>query len=260
MSMSAQKFTIALIPCLNDNYCAVVHDPASGATMAVDAPDAAAIEAGLQARGWQLTDIFVTHHHTDHTGGITALKAKYGCTVTGPAGEAERIPTLDRTVDEKSPLAFAGSNVRVIETPGHTLGHIVYVFPDEELAFTGDTLFALGCGRIFEGDAEGMWGGLVKILDLPDTTQIYCGHEYTLANGRFAVTIEPENIELKARFAEIETLRAENKPTLPTTLGREKATNPFLRPNSAAIRARLGLERVPDWMVFQRLRELKNKT
>lgn len=257
--MTAQKLTIALLPCLTDNYCAVVHDPVSGATVAIDAPDAAAIEAGLDARGWQLTDVFVTHHHTDHTGGITPLKARYGCKVTGPAGEAERISTLDREVDEKSQWTFAGHPVRVLETPGHTLGHIIYHFPDDELAFTGDTLFALGCGRIFEGDPESMWSGLQKILGLPDSTTIYCGHEYTLANGRFAVTIEPENAELMARFAEIQALRADNKPTVPTTLGVERATNPFLRPNSAAIRARLGLERAPDWMVFQRLRELKNK-
>lgn len=251
--------TLALLPCLSDNYCVLLHVPETGATLAIDAPDAGAIEAELDKRGWQLSDLFLTHHHNDHTGGAARLKERYGCTITGPAGEAERIGRLDREVDEKTPLTFAGRNVRVIETPGHTLGHIAYYFPDEELAFTGDTLFALGCGRIFEGDAEGMWAALQKLMSLPDTTRIYCGHEYTLSNGRFAMTVEPENADLKSRMAEIEALRAANQPTLPTTLAREKATNPFLRPNSPAIRARLGLERVPDWKVFERLRELKNK-
>lgn len=254
-----QKLQIALVPCLSDNYGLLLHAPEDGATLSIDAPDAKALEKALDERGWTLSDIFITHHHTDHTQGITPLKARYGCKVTGPSGETERIHGLDRTVDENTPLSFAGRNVRVIETPGHTLGHVVYYFPDEELLFTGDTLFAMGCGRIFEGDAEGMWDSLLKILALPDTTTIYCGHEYTAANGRFAVSIEPENDALKARMAEVTSLRERNQPTLPTTLGREKDTNPFFRVHSAAIRARLGLERAPDWAVFQRLRELKNK-
>lgn len=252
-------FEIALVPCLSDNYCVLLHAKASGETLAIDAPDAAAITQALEARGWRLTEIFITHHHTDHTGGIAPLKEAFACKVTGPESELERIGTLDRGVSEKSPLAFAGHNVRVLETPGHTLGHIVYHFPDDAIAFTGDTLFALGCGRIFEGDAEGMWGSLQKLMTLPDETQIYCGHEYTQSNARFAASIEPENSALETRAAEIEALRAQKKPTLPTTLGLEKATNPFLRPKSQAIRARLGLHGVPDWKVFQRLRELKNK-
>lgn len=254
------NFEIALVPCLNDNYGVLVHAPgAGGATLAIDAPDAAALTAALEQRGWNLTDIFITHHHADHTGGIAALKERFSCRVTGPAGEADRIAGLDRIVGEKTPLDFAGQDVRVIETPGHTLGHIVYHFPGDDLAFTGDTLFAMGCGRIFEGDPESMWAGLEKLLALPDATTIYCGHEYTLANGRFALTVEPENEALKMRMAHVTALRAENKPTLPTTLAEEKATNPFLRTQSSAIRARLGLERAPDWAVFARLRELKNK-
>jgi hydroxyacylglutathione hydrolase len=253
------KLQIALVPCLIDNYGVLIHAPEDGSTLSIDAPDAKALEKALDERGWKLTEIFVTHHHTDHTQGIATLKERYGCKVTGPSGETERIQGLDQTVDETTPLSFAGHNVRVIETPGHTLGHIVYYFPDDELLFTGDTLFAMGCGRIFEGDAEGMWGGLLKILELPDSTAIYCGHEYTAANGRFAITIEPENEALKSRMVEVTSLRERNQPTLPTTLGREKETNPFVRVRSAAIRARLGLERAPDWAVFQRLRELKNK-
>lgn len=246
-------------PCLSDNYGVLVHDPATGATGTIDAPDANAIIHALDAEGWTLTHVLTTHHHTDHTGGIPALKARYGCTVIGPAGEAARIPNIDQEVDESTPLKFGAFNVRVIETPGHTLGHIAYNFPDAEVVFVGDTLFSLGCGRMFEGDAEAMWTSLQKLGGLPDATRVYCGHEYTLANGRFALSMEPENEALKARVAEVTALRAANQPTVPTTIGAEKAANPFLRTQSAAIRARLGLERVPEWQVFQRLRELKNK-
>lgn len=249
---------IELLPCLSDNYCALVHAP-SGETVAIDAPDSAAIEKALDARGWTLTDLFITHHHNDHTGGIPALKERYGCKVTGPAGEAERISGLDRVVSDATPFVWAGHNVRVIETPGHTLGHIVYVLPDDDLAFTGDMLFAMGCGRIFEGDAQGMWAAMEKLMTLPDATQIYCGHEYTAANGRFALNVEPENQDLVARMADVTELRASNKPTIPTNMALERSTNPFLRVASPVIRARLGLERAPDWTVFQRLRELKNK-
>lgn len=254
-----QKLTIALVPCLTDNYCVLLHAPEDGATLAIDAPDAAAIERALDERGWRLTDLFITHHHTDHTQGIAALKERYGCKVTGPSGEAERIQGLDTAVDEQSSLTFAGRAVQVIETPGHTLGHIAYYFPHDELAFTGDTLFAMGCGRIFEGDAESMWAGIQKLLALPGATSIYCGHEYTAANGRFAMTVEPENTDLVKRMTAVTSLREKNSPTIPTTLALEKETNPFLRVTQPGIRARLGLERVPDWKVFQRLRELKNK-
>lgn len=258
-NISMTNFDIALVPCLADNYCVLLHSKSGGETLAIDAPDAAAISAALEARGWRLSELYITHHHTDHTGGIGALKDRYACKVTGPDSEAERIAGLDRRVSEKTPLTFAGRNVRVLETPGHTLGHITYHFPDDGLAFTGDTLFALGCGRIFEGDAESMWAALSKLLALPDETQVYCGHEYTLANARFALTVEPENDALVARAAEIERLRAASQPTLPTTIAAEKATNPFLRPDSRAIRARLGLQGQPDWKVFGRLREMKNK-
>lgn len=254
-----QDLQIILVPCMSDNYGVLVHAPDTGATLAIDAPDAAALEKALDEKGWVLTDIFVTHHHADHTQGIGPLKARFGCKVTGPAGEADRIANLDATVDESATLAFANHPVRVIETPGHTLGHVVYYFPQDRLLFSGDTLFSMGCGRIFEGDAQGMWGAMEKLLTLPDDTAIYCGHEYTAANGRFALTVEPENPALVNRMAEVTALRERNRPTLPTTLGREKETNPFLRAHSPAIRARLGLAGVPDWKVFQRLRELKNK-
>ena len=250
---------IVQFPCLSDNYGVLIHAPAAGETACIDAPDANAVRAALDAKGWKLNQILVTHHHADHTVGIAALKAHYGCKVIGPAAEQDRIAGLDQTVSEKTPLSFGGLNIRVIETPGHTLGHISYFFPDARVAFTGDTLFALGCGRLFEGDAEMMWASLQKLATLPDDTTIYCGHEYTLANGRFALTVEPENAALKARMIEIEALRASGKPTLPTKLGLEKATNPFLRANQPVIRVRLGMQGKPDWQVFGQLRELKNK-
>lgn len=254
-----QPLEISLVPCLSDNYGALIHAPATGETLSIDAPDAGAIKSALSERRWRLTHIFVTHHHNDHTGGIRELKSHFGCHVYGSAAEAERIPGLDQELTEASKLTFAGTEIRVLETPGHTLGHISYYLPEQKLAFTGDTLFALGCGRVFEGDAEMMWNSLQKIARLPDDTAICCGHEYTLANGRFALTVEPENDMLRRRMIDVERLRAEGKPTLPTSIGLEKATNPFLRTHVAAIRARLGLEGAPEWRVFQRLRELKNK-
>jgi hydroxyacylglutathione hydrolase len=179
--------------------------------------------------------------------------------VTGPEAEADRIPGLTGTVTAKSELSFAGHSIQVLETPGHTLGHVTYYFPDDGLVFTGDTLFSLGSGKIFEGDPEMMWSSMSKIAALPDTTNVYCGHEYTLNNARFALTIEPENEALKKRVADVETLRAAGKPTLPTTIAQEKATNPFLRPQSRSIQARLGMLGAPEWEVFARLRQLKNK-
>ena len=248
-----------LIPCLTDNYGVLIHAPDTGETASVDAPDAAPLQAALDARGWKLSTIFVTHHHNDHTAGIPALKQRYGCRVIGPEAEAARITGLDQLVNEKTPLTFGGFNVRVIETPGHTLGHVSYYIPDAKLAFTADTLFALGCGRLFEGDPEMMWHSLNKIAALPDDTTIFCGHEYTLGNGRFALTVEPENIALVARMKDIEALRAKGAPTVPTTIAIEKATNPFLRAAVPAIRARLGMQGKPDWQVFGQLREMKNK-
>ncbi len=250
---------IVLLPCLTDNYCVILHAPETGETAAIDAPSAAAIKAALAERGWRLNEMFITHHHTDHTGGIDELKAFYSANVTGPEAEADRIPGLTRAVTESSALSFAGHPIKVLATPGHTLGHVTYYFPDDGLVFTGDTLFSLGCGKIFEGDPEMMWQSVAKIAALPGETKIYCGHEYTLNNARFALTIEPENEILKKRVSEVEMLLAAVKPTRPTTIDLEKATNPFLRPHSRSIQARLGMLGAPEWEVFARLRQLKNK-
>ena len=250
---------IIQIPCLTDNYCVLLHSPESGETAAIDAPQAEPVVDVLDSNGWRLNEILVTHHHGDHTAGCLPLKARYGCRVTGPDFESERIPGLSRTVNEATGFQFAGHEVRVLETPGHTLGHVSFYLPQAATVFTGDTLFALGCGRIFEGDAQGMYASLQKIAALPDKTAIYCGHEYTLANARFALSVEPENAALTQRVKEIEAKRARGEPTLPTTVGLEKATNPFLRTHSSAIRARLGLDGASDWQVFAQLRALKNK-
>jgi hydroxyacylglutathione hydrolase len=254
-----KSLEVQLIPCLSDNYCVLLQSLEGGQSLIIDAPEASPVKAAINVQKSQLTDIFVTHHHGDHTGGCVALKELYGCRIEGPEAEAERIPGLSHAVKEGSPLSFAGHDVRVLETPGHTLGHISYYFPSIATVFTGDTLFAMGCGRIFEGDAQMMHGSLQKIAALPDDTKIYCGHEYTLANARFALSVEPENQALVERVKTIEALRGQGQPTLPTTLGLEKATNPFLRTQSPAIRARLGLQGAPDWQVLGRLRELKNK-
>ncbi|MCB1505494.1 MAG: hydroxyacylglutathione hydrolase [Hyphomicrobiaceae bacterium] len=255
----ALSLDIHLFPCLDDNYGVLVHDPASGITASIDAPDADDVRDALEEKGWKLTHILVTHHHHDHVGGILELKAETGCRVIGPKGEATKIPGIDQTVAEGDKFTLGSAEVDVIETPGHTLGHITYVIPSAKVAFAGDTLFALGCGRIFEGTPEMMHASLRKLAALPGDTAVYCGHEYTLSNGKFALRIEPENAALQMRMKEIESLRAAGKPTLPTTIAAELATNPFLRAHVPAIKERLGMTGAPDWQVFAEIRERKNK-
>lgn len=245
-------------PCLSDNYGVLIHDPVANVTASIDAPDAAAVKAALLERNWTLTHILVTHHHADHTGGIAELKADTGCHVIGPRNEAGRIPTLDELVAEGDRVTFGNFEVLVLDTPGHTLGHISYFIPDAKVAFVGDTMFAMGCGRLFEGDAKMMWQSLSKLIALPDDTTIYCGHEYTLGNGRFASTLEPGNRELKERMVSVEAARARGEPTLPTTLALEKATSPFLRAKDPELRAVLGLQNAADWEVFAEVRKRKD--
>jgi hydroxyacylglutathione hydrolase len=249
-----------LFRCLDDNYGVLLHDPESGATAAIDAPEAAPIEAALASTGWRLTDILVTHHHADHTGGIAALKEKHGCRVVAPHGEAARIPLVDETVRENDKVRVGNLEARVLETPGHTAGHITYMFPAEKLAFVGDTLFSIGCGRVIEGTPEMMWQSLLKLRALPDETRIYCGHEYTKANVRFARTIEPSNAALAAREKEVEKLVAAREPTIPSTIGEEKAANPFLRADVPEVAQSVGLAGKPAWQVFAEIRERKNRS
>jgi hydroxyacylglutathione hydrolase len=247
-----------MFPCLKDNYGYLIHDEATGLTAAIDTPDVKAISAALAQQGWRLTHIFNTHHHADHAGGNLALKELTGCEIIGPRADADRIPGIDRAVGDGDAFEFAGHPVRVFDTPGHTRGHIVYYLPLDGVAFVGDTLFSLGCGRLFEGTPAQMWSSLQKLLALPPTTQLYCAHEYTQANARFALTVEPDNEALRARAREVDVLRAAQRPTVPTTLALEMATNPFLRPSSADLRRTIGMPAAPDVDVFARTRALKD--
>lgn len=249
---------IHMFPCLADNYGYLVHERDSGTTVAIDTPDAAAISRELEAKGWHLTHIFNTHHHGDHAGGNLQLKRATGCRIVGPRADAARIPGIDEQVSEGDVLELGGSRVEVFDTPGHTRGHIVYHLPDEQAAFVGDTLFAMGCGRLFEGTPAQMWSSLQKIMRWPDATRLYCAHEYTQSNARFALTVEPGNAALVERAAAVARLRAEAKPTVPTTLAAEKATNPFLRPASSGLRATLELADATDVEVFAETRKRKD--
>jgi hydroxyacylglutathione hydrolase len=250
---------IHLFPCLKDNYGVLIRDPDKDVTASIDAPDAEAVETALADKGWRLTHILTTHHHNDHTGGNLALKEATGCTIIGPRGEAARIPGIDRAVGEDDEVSFGQFPITVIETPGHTLGHISYHIPKAGVAFVGDTLFTLGCGRVFEGTYEMMWSSLRKLMRLPPKTRIYCGHEYTLANAKFALIVDPANTLLQRRVVEFEDMRAKGQPTVPTELAAELDTNPFLRAHAASIRERLKLGAAADWKVFAELRERKNK-
>ncbi len=254
--MTAQT---CLFPCLKDNFGVLIHDPASGATAAVDAPEAAPVEAALKKTGWKLTDILVTHHHGDHTAGIGELKAHHNCRVVAPRAEAQRIAHVDQTVGEGDVVKVGALEGRVIDTPGHTAGHITYFFPADKLAFVGDTLFSIGCGRVIEGNPEMMWQSLLKLRALPGDTRFYCGHEYTEANIRFAKTIEPNNKALAARAEEVAKLAAAGKPTIPATIAAEQAANPFLRADNAEVAKSLGLAGNPAWKVFAEIRERKNR-
>jgi hydroxyacylglutathione hydrolase len=252
------ELVIHMFPCLNDNYGYLLHDAESGATAAVDTPDAAAILAELGARGWRLTHIFNTHHHADHAGGNLELKRQTGCTIVGPRADAARIPGIDVEVGEGDVVSLGEHRATVHDTPGHTRGHIVYHFAGAHAAFVGDTLFAMGCGRLFEGTPAQMWSSLQKILRWPDDTRIYCAHEYTQSNARFALTVEPGNAALRERAADVDRRRAANLPTVPSTLAEERATNPFLRPGSRLLRDTIGLPQGADVEVFAKTRALKD--
>lgn len=223
---------IVRIPVLSDNYVWLVHETESGETMVVDPAVAEPVLDEAQARGWTITQICNTHWHPDHTGGNAAIKEATGCTITGPAAEAERIPTLDRKVAEGDSISLGKVNAQVLDVPAHTAGHIAFHFPTEQVAFVGDTLFAMGCGRLFEGTAEQMYSNMRKLEALGDDTRIYCAHEYTQSNGRFALTVEPDNSALVTRMEKVNAMREAGEPTVPTTIALEKATNPFMRATS----------------------------
>jgi hydroxyacylglutathione hydrolase len=249
---------IHLVPCLSDNYAYLVHEPATNSVAIVDPSEAAPVFAALDRHKLKLTHILNTHHHFDHTGGNLDLKEKTGARVVGPRADRERIPGIDEEVGEGDTWALGSAKAKIFDIPAHTKGHIAFWFEADKAVFTGDTMFAMGCGRLFEGTPAQMWSSLSKLAALPPDTRVFCGHEYTLSNGKFAVTLEPNNIALKKRMGEVTALRAESKPTIPSTIGLERETNPFLRPNSAELRKSLGLENADVVEVFAETRRRKD--
>ena len=223
---------IARVPALSDNYIWLAHDPASGETVVVDPAQAEPALTEAERRGWRITQIWNTHWHPDHTGGNAEIKAATGATIIGPRAEAARIPTLDRLVAGGDTARIGDLTAEVIDVPAHTAGHIAYHLPAEQVVFVGDTLLAMGCGRLFEGDAAQMFANMATLAALPPETQVFCAHEYTLSNGRYAVVAEPDNDAIATRLAAVEAARAAGEATVPTTIALERATNPFMRARS----------------------------
>src|SRR3954467_4360364 len=251
---------IRVFTCLSDNFGYLIHDPATGATASIDAPEAGPIARQLEAAGWTLTDILVTHHHHDHVGGVAELKQTYGCRVVAPHDKTAAIANVDLRVAHGDVVRIGGLLARVLETPGPTLDHVSYVFEADKAVFAADTLFSIGCGRVFEGDYPMMWDSLLKLRTLPDDFRLYCGHEYTASNVKFALTVDPDNAALQERSAEVTRLRAENQPTIPSLLGEEKKANVFLRAAHPAVAESLHMKGASAEKVFGELRERKNKS
>lgn len=252
------KFQIFQFPYNSDNYGVLVHDPETGETACLDAGSFEAYQSALKSKGWALTQIWITHHHSDHTAGLAELKNETGAQVVGPKPAGTTISGLDTQLGDGDQFSFAGRTVSVLHTPGHTLDMINFYIDDEGLVFTGDTLFALGCGRLFEGTPDQMWNSLSKLMALPDETIVYCSHEYTKANAEFALSVDPGNSALIERAAQISELRAADKPTIPTTIGLERETNPFVRPADASMRDLLGMPSADDAAVFAEIRKRKD--
>lgn len=253
----AMPLELVTVSCLQDNYAYLLHDTVSGATACIDVPEAAPILAALRDRGWALSDIWITHHHDDHIGGVAALVAATGARVTGAAADRHRLPALDRAVAPGDCVPLGGAKAAALDVPGHTVGHIAYVLPG--YAFTGDSLMVLGCGRLFEGTPAQMWDSLSRLAALPGDTLICSGHEYTASNARFALTIEPDNPALQARAAAVAAARAAGRPTVPATLAEDLATNPFLRAHLPAVKAAIGMPGAPDAACFAEIRARKDR-
>lgn len=250
---------LVTIPCLSDNYVFLLHDPASGETACVDAPVAAPILAELHARDWRLTHILLTHHHGDHVEGVGELQAATGARVLGAAADAHRLPPLDLALTPEATFSVGPETARVIDVSGHTVGHLAFHFPESGVAFTGDSLMAAGCGRMFEGTAPMFHASLMRLAALPDDTLIASGHEYTAANLRFALSLEPDHPALISRAERVAAARAKGLPTVPSRLSEERATNPYLRVSDPALKARMGLSDAPDVAVFAAIRAAKDK-
>lgn len=249
---------IIQLPVLEDNYIYLIHDPVSAETAVVDPALAQPVLDALNTENWSLTYIFNTHHHWDHVGANLELKEKTNCQILGFGADCSRIPGIDHHLKQGDEVKLGNQLGTVIETPGHTLGHIVYHFPESHALFCGDTLFSMGCGRLFEGSAEQMWHSLQHLKKLPHQTRIYCTHEYTQANARFALSLEPNNKQLLQRIHEVDFLRTKNKPTIPSTLGLELETNPFLREQSLELQASIDMTGLSAVEIFRKTRELKD--
>lgn len=250
---------VETIPCLDDNYAYIAHDFGTGETAVVDVPEAAPILAALDARGWRVTQVLLTHHHADHVQGLDELLAAHDARITGAAADAHRLPPLDHAVSEGDTVTIGSETGTVIEVPGHTIGHIAFHFPQSGVAFTADSLMALGCGRVFEGTMAQMWDSLQKLAALPPDTLVCSGHEYTAANARFALTIDPANPALISRAEAVEAARAQGQPTAPSILSDELATNPFLRAADPGVQAHLGMSGADPAEVFAEIRSRKDR-
>lgn len=257
--LATSSLELVTLPCLTDNYAYLLHDPVTGATGVVDVPEAAPVLAELDRRGWRLGDILLTHHHDDHIAGVETLRAATGARVWGAKADRHRLPRLDMALCEGDRVPLGGDEAVVIDVPGHTLGHIAYYFAGSGLAFTGDSLMAAGCGRLFEGSPDQMWASLQKLAALPDDTRICSGHEYTTSNLRFAAATEPDNAAIAARIARVQTARAADLPTVPSLLSDERASNPFLRAALPQMKAAIGMTDAADAAVFAALRARKDR-
>lgn len=250
---------LVTIPCLADNYAFLAHDPATGATAVIDVPEAAPVLNALAARDWKASHILITHHHDDHVAGVKALAAATGARVIGAAADAHRLPRLDEALRPGDRIRLGVEEGEVIGVPGHTVGHVAYHFPGSALVFTGDSLMALGCGRVFEGTMDQMWATLSRLAALPGATLVCSGHEYTAGNARFALSVDPGNVALVARAEATGAARAAGLPTVPSRLSEELATNPFLRAGRPEMKRALGMEDAPDAEVFAALRRAKDR-
>ena len=251
-------FELRTVPCLSDNYAFLAHDPATGATALVDVPEAAPILAALADTGWTLSDILLTHHHDDHVDGLNEVLAAHPARVIGAAKDAHRLPALDLAVEEGESIAIGGQNGTVIDVSGHTINHVAFYFAEAKVVFTADSLMAMGCGRVFEGTRPQMWDSLQKLMALPADTVVCSGHEYTAANAKFALTIDPDNPAVHARVAEINAKRAAGEATVPSLLSQELATNPFLRAADPVVQANLGMSGADPTAVFSEIRARKD--
>ncbi len=249
---------IVTVPCRTDNYAFLLHNHETGETALVDAPETAAIESALDARGWRLDFILITHHHFDHVEGVGPLRDRYGAKVIGAAADSHRLPPLDQQITADSTLSILGETAQIIDVPGHTIGHVAFYFPTSKALFSADSLMALGCGRLFEGSPQQAWSSLSALASLPEETIVYSGHEYTQANAKFALTIDAENPALIKRIADITHARSQGQPTVPSSLALEIATNPFLRAGVSSVKSGLGMEDDDDVAIFTEIRRRKD--